>query len=627
MSKKHAFLPSAVGHSVQNLFANNLLYEVPGFQRGYTWGEEEVKKLLSDLATSFQKRKEEPYLLGQTILCATDSDRLSIVDGQQRMTTLSILCAIAVAELDKRGDVTPNRVNQLATYRLALIEHFDEEHEEPRILVTENARSHYSLLLSGSPLPEKKDTYSEENIQIAYDTISNFLEINYTETADLFALLSHIFSRAYVLELRLDDMPEAIRTFATMNHRGRDLDDADLIKNLLFQQVEDPERFENISQSWDTAARTLYQCRLKRLKPMDFLLGAMIGIKTGNSIPSDEVFEEWMKHLETADSAWDFALGLPHQAQVLQNLSFAKTPRGEEVEEVFGSNSMNWIQHLEVLLAGKHLLTNSYKELARVVDARVMLSQFSGEKNQEFERLVHKWASKVSDLNPGATRAEILAASDDVLQPIDVVANIKRLRDQLDLLNYKVGSHKSKIRYVLARCVIALQDQNLHRQVSSLKDIVRTSKGVKGVKAGFDIDHVFPDSDKKSHLFPMKEVEGQPTRAQVLNSIGNLILLHPSDNRSQQDTLPNDEKKQKNLAGSQLFINALLTNERLWGPNLTSNKSVREGMLEVQGKRALLDDEWGPESIKARKKTYFNLFAEDILRDLDFDFNKYKDEL
>ena len=85
-------------------------------------------------------------------------------------------------------------------------------------------------------------------------------------------------------------------------------------------------------------------------------------------------------------------------------------------------------------MAGKHLTERSYRDLATIVDARVMLSQFAGEKNQDFERLAHKWAQKVMALNSNASRDEILTASSDVLKPQDVVTNVKRMRDQLGLL-------------------------------------------------------------------------------------------------------------------------------------------------------------------------------------------------
>ena len=283
-----------------------------------------------------------------------------------------------------------------------------------------------------------------------------------------------------------------------------------------------------------------------------------------------------------------------------------------EAKEVFGSYTMKYVQHFEVLLAGEKLNASSYKTLASIVDARVILSQFSGEKNQDFERLVHKWAHQINNLRGNVSKAEIVAASHDVLAKQDVVAAIKRMEDQLDLLDYGTASHRVKIRYFLARCARVVQDKHLHRQIADFEDLMTT--GTKG-KPGFDIDHIYPKSDARIAQFKLKELPGQPTKLQVLNSIGNLTLLHPGDNRSQGDSLPNDAGKKENFAGSQLFINALLTDPDEWGVNIKNNVNLLSGLKQLQGPNPLLNKEWDADSIRKRKYFYFKLFVEDLLSD------------
>lgn len=381
----------------------------------------------------------------------------------------------------------------------------------------------------------------------------------------------------------------------------------------------DDDRFDQMSADWDEASQTLFKCRLKRLKTMDFLLKAMIGAKTGESVSSDDIFEAWVPYLAKPSEAWDFARGLPSEAQVLQSLSQAKTPKGKEIDEVFGSQVFNWTQHFEVLMAGKHLTERSYRDLATIVDARVMLSQFAGEKNQDFERLAHKWAQKVMALNSNASRDEILTASSDVLKPQDVVTNVKRMRDQLGLLTYRTSGHQKKLRYVIARSEINLQGHYLKRKHSSIKEMMKTSPDP---VEGWHLDHVFPNSESRRVDFPMTEVPNQATKEQVINSLGNLILLAPRENMSQQDALPNDGVKLKNLRGSLVYLNPILTDQSGWGENLTSDPKIREGLLKVQAGDALLNTTWGPESIALRQRTYYELFVEDILRDLGFELQE-----
>jgi hypothetical protein len=204
---------------------------------------------------------------------------------------------------------------------------------------------------------------------------------NFSTTFELADFVDFVFSNVYVLELKLSDENEAVHVFSVMNNRGLDLDPADLIKNHLFQKIVDDQKFNEVSDDWDKASQALFNARLKRLRSMQFLLKAMIGVKKGESISSDDIYDEWVKYLKTPSDAEDFAKSLPHEAVLLQRLSTAETPAGKSNELVYSSNLFNWTQHLEVLMAGKHLSANSFDELSRIVDARVILSQFSNEKN------------------------------------------------------------------------------------------------------------------------------------------------------------------------------------------------------------------------------------------------------
>ena len=170
MTFQYSELPTAQGKSTSGLFAQGTLYEVPGFQRGYSWEEEDVDKLLKDFSASYASRPNEPYLLGQTILCVVDgSNRLSVIDGQQRMTTLFIFMAIAVAELKQREDMTENHKENLVLFQVALRQRLRENEFEPRILVTKSGRDCVDQILSGAT-PSSPTNPSERNLSIAHET-------------------------------------------------------------------------------------------------------------------------------------------------------------------------------------------------------------------------------------------------------------------------------------------------------------------------------------------------------------------------------------------------------------------------------------------------------------------------
>ena len=242
--------------------------------------------------------------------------------------------------------------------------------------------------------------------------------------------------------------------------------------------------------------------------------------------------------------------------------------------------------------------------------------------------MVHGWAKTISALSKSANRDEIIAASSKVLDPQQVLLNVKRMRDSLSLLNY--NKHKKKIRYVLARCEISLQKHEMERLSTTVKAMMDTSSSL----TGWHIDHIFPKSLVDN--FPLSESPNQKSKSDVVHSLGNLTLLAPAENLSASNTAPNNPEKQSILTNSQCFLNPLLTNHqnppKPWPSSITQAPKIYKGLLNIQKENlvdgqkpgdALLDRNWDLDSVKAREQTYFKLFAKDILYDLGFDFSKF----
>ena len=87
--------------TVYDLFSINKKYVVPRFQREYSWGEDEVnelwKDLVSNILTKDDKLANQEYFIGSLVLVGEDkSTELKIVDGQQRLTTITMLLSALV---------------------------------------------------------------------------------------------------------------------------------------------------------------------------------------------------------------------------------------------------------------------------------------------------------------------------------------------------------------------------------------------------------------------------------------------------------------------------------------------------------------------------------------------------
>ncbi len=89
----------------RQLMGNGLRYEVPKFQRDYSWEEEQWDDLWFDIDALIKNEEYEHYM-GYLVLQSSDNKNFIIIDGQQRITTLSILvlavlkCLTELAEKD-----------------------------------------------------------------------------------------------------------------------------------------------------------------------------------------------------------------------------------------------------------------------------------------------------------------------------------------------------------------------------------------------------------------------------------------------------------------------------------------------------------------------------------------------
>jgi hypothetical protein len=616
MAGSQKSLPKSDTWTVANVFSYSpeRLYRVPSFQRGYAWTDDQVGKLLTDLWEAFSDVPDDYYLLGQIILTSSeDSPWLDVIDGQQRLTTLFMILALARQRIGEGENLSAAKND-----KLHLINNYLSFHDQKtdslasRFVPAVSIRQHMTNMLNGDPLPESKNL-SHENFEQAFEDIKSYLAD--IEPSQTFDFIWFIVGKAVMLSLTLESKNQAIQVFARINNRGLTLDDADLLKNLLFEKVGNEDDFQRLSDAWEKANGNLYESKLKRVKSMEFLMKALIGIETGVSVRSDDVFEEWEKRLTTEKLAKDFAMELPDKAKYLANISNGLTPSSIATEITAGSKHFKWVQHLQVLLAGSHLSEDTYADLAKVVEARVMLSLFSSEKNQEFERLIHPWSQQISKLDPYASREEVLKASSPALNIESLKARIGDLEKQLSLLSYTKKTHRDKIRYVIARCAMAVQFGYANDHASSANSVVSFMKTTSGKGShhipGYDLDHIFPATS----IAEDRAKWDSPGEQDLINSLGNLALLHPSDNKSQSAAMPWEEGKIHNYAGSGLIINRLLADKKELGSLSQKTESVVD-LLQEKYPMSLI--EWGAEQVRKHNHFYFELFANAILSDLGY---------
>lgn len=230
---------------ITTVFADSKTYEIPKYQRPYSWTEEHTHQLLDDTYDAF-KSNEREYFIGSIITIEKERDRrFEVVDGQQRLTTLNLIFA-KLRDLVSASDAK----NELQK-RILPINVLTGTPEQPRLLMR-NQEQNFSkeFILLGKPCNDKTEL-SETQLKILnnLNTIETFLRGKDEQELKYYA--NYLLENVYVVFVKTENFQSAYRLFNVLNARGLPLNNADLIKNKLFDLAEDEYTQNLIEEKWN----------------------------------------------------------------------------------------------------------------------------------------------------------------------------------------------------------------------------------------------------------------------------------------------------------------------------------------------------------------------------------------
>ncbi len=204
--------------TINDIFNGNRILEIPFFQRAYVWGAVQWERLLDDMEHVSQTNK--PYFLGSIILKQQPTntgnrvgDVRTVIDGQQRLTTLNIFFKVLCLKTNQNS--TFERIFKLLNNDIALFHNH-------------NDIDAFNTVLS---LTELKDIVGEDNISLAYKYFKDNLEpqrLNF----------NNILSKILFVGIDLDENEDEQQIFDTINSLGVKLTTAELLKNYFFNRDE-----------------------------------------------------------------------------------------------------------------------------------------------------------------------------------------------------------------------------------------------------------------------------------------------------------------------------------------------------------------------------------------------------
>lgn len=222
-------------------------FVVPVFQRDYSWTEMHCDQLWQDILHIADAPSERGHFLGSLVYVSTGDSAASftrwlLIDGQQRLTTLTLLLIALrdhIVATGWTGSEDAPTAKRVEAYFLKNVQ--EEGEREHKLVLRRHDHASLSALLDGSELPDRTSDRIREN----YEMFRERLEDVDPET--VYRGISRLIVVDVTLERGTDD-PQLI--FESLNSTGLDLSQSDLIRNFILMSLPESEQTRLYSSYW-----------------------------------------------------------------------------------------------------------------------------------------------------------------------------------------------------------------------------------------------------------------------------------------------------------------------------------------------------------------------------------------
>ena len=262
----------AVEKPIKDIFHRDFAFSIPAYQRPYSWGSEQASTLLDDLLTasaSFVPRLKNqtinPYFLGSIVVIKQESIAdAEVIDGQQRLTTLSLLLsALRVNFSDPKRQDTFSKLlleegdTLVGTDDRCRVVLRDRDHSfyEQNVLRHQKL-DHFGGILAGKLSDPQRRL--AENSRTLVERVKNLTD------SQRESLAAFLLQHTYLVVVSTPTLESAFRIFSVLNDRGLDLTVADILKAEVIGKIPEAEHPTYV-EKWEEAEEELGTQRFANL--------------------------------------------------------------------------------------------------------------------------------------------------------------------------------------------------------------------------------------------------------------------------------------------------------------------------------------------------------------------------
>ena len=352
------------------LMSNGFHYEVPKYQRDYSWDKEQWSDLWYDLMQIIEEK--DSHYMGYLVLQTSDDINFKIIDGQQRITTICILILAVINYLKKiqcsedEKKLNEQRANALLTTYIGNIDMITLTSVNKLVLNRNNNHFYKTYLSSLQEAPKRGLNASERLMKNAFDTFSSYLKEQYKKAEELISFVENIVNNLFFTVITVTDELNAFKVFETLNARGVQLSSSDLLKNYLFSVANEQHqtKLDELEDLWAEVSDIL-----KETQVSDFL--RIYWNSNHKTIRKNQLYKTIRDEIKTSEQSFSLLRDMRKKADIYMALKSS--------EDELWRNNKDIRENLELLR-----LFNVTQPMS------LLISAYSNLSLKEFDSLLSK---------------------------------------------------------------------------------------------------------------------------------------------------------------------------------------------------------------------------------------------
>jgi uncharacterized protein with ParB-like and HNH nuclease domain len=543
------------------VFSNDFAFSIPAYQRPYAWTREQASELLTDLLSFLGDGSESvtdasPYFLGSIVLIKSEGvPEADVVDGQQRLTTLTILLSVlrGLAEDKKASKITGyiyqegNEIEDTENrYRLKLRE---KDEDFFRRFVQDESKLDDLLKLDNSQLSD-----SQKNIQT--NTKCFLTELSAFSEPQRKRFVQYLMMSCFLVVVSTPDLDSAYRIFSVLYSRGLDLSLTDLLKSEVIGAIPALQQ-EKYTKIWEDEEEDLGREAFQELF-------AHIRMIYRKAKLRETALNEFRNHIQPQKEPQKFIDDvLKPYSDALEIIKTANYQSDKEAEAI--NSLFRWLNQIDnfdwvppaILYFSKNSQTPDnlrrfFTDLERLAAGLMILRADINDRVARYAKLLSTIEENLDLYTPQSPLQFTVDEVERIVKTLDGdLYLIKRIRQ-----------------YILLRLDSALAQGEASYDYSVIT-----------------VEHVLPqnpgEGSTRLKWFPIKE-----ERIQYLHRIGNLALLSRRKN-SEAQNYDFDKKKEKYFTSRKGIVPFALTSQVLqqseWTPEVINQRQISS----IQSLRAI----------------------------------------